>query len=495
MNGRLWLRILCLAAVGAHGLFASAFAVNELGARAQGMGGAFCSIASDASAIFFNPAGMAFIPGTNFQMDNLVVAGQFRFIPSDAPVGTVVPAKGFSGATSQPFIPIASLYFTHRINPRITVGFGGYTPFGLAANFTNFNDGDPANTKFVGRFAGTRAGLQAYWLQPTVSIRLADSQAIAIGIAYVHTHLFLEQSFFNPLEPPTPYGLALAREIFPGVDPDQAYRSFARLLPEGRLRAAATANAPAFSAGYMLKNKRTGFNVGLMMRSAVVHHLKGRAAFSFTNTGAIEPFLPKDRSLATQFPNQDISGTFTTPATYVVGISNSRVWRGTLAFDVRFQDFQRFKDFPINFSQTTDAKGRPIGVTPERRLNFDFRNSVLLQIGFEKALAAGWGPRRMQPMLKDFTWRAGYVFDYTPVVDKSVGPLFPDANRHSWTAGMTKRAGKVDLTMFYQFMQFVNRTTNVPENNYQFTNGQYRNFAHLAGAGLQWRFGKQDGAE
>src|SRR5688572_31124441 len=112
VNGRLWLRILCLAAVGAHGLFASAFAVNELGARAQGMGGAFCSIASDASAIFFNPAGMAFIPGTNFQMDNLVVAGQFRFIPSDAPVGTVVPAKGFSGATSQPFIPIASLYFT-----------------------------------------------------------------------------------------------------------------------------------------------------------------------------------------------------------------------------------------------------------------------------------------------------------------------------------------------------------------------------------------------
>ena len=52
--------LLC-ALCGAPRAWGSAFAINELGVRAQGMAGAFASIADDGSAIFFNPAGMAFL--------------------------------------------------------------------------------------------------------------------------------------------------------------------------------------------------------------------------------------------------------------------------------------------------------------------------------------------------------------------------------------------------------------------------------------------------
>lgn len=470
--------------------YGSAFAVNELGARAQGMGGAYTSIANDPSAIFFNPAGIAFLKGTNFQMDNLVVAGQFRFIPTDPPPGTTVPEKGFSGATSQPFIPIASLYFTKRMNDRMAFGFGGYTPFGLAANFTNFNDGDPANTKYTGRWAGTRAALQSYWFQPTVALKLTDNAAIALGVAYVYTHLFLEQSFLNPNEAPDDFGRSLAKDVFPGIDPNVSYRSFARLLPEGRLRAAATGSKVGFSAGYLWKNRKSGINIGLMWRSAVVTRLKGDATFAFTGTSAIVPFLPKDRGLDVQFPNQKIQATFLTPASYVVGISKTGVWGGTLAFDARLQDFKRFRDLAINFEKTADAKGREIGTKAERRLTFDFNNSFLLHAGFEKPLGERKGTKMMDKMLDNFTWRAGYTFDHTPVPPKSVGPLFPDNSRHSITGGMTKRIGSNDWTAFYQWMQMVNRTTAVPANNAQGTNGQYNNFVHLAGVSLRFRMGK-----
>ena len=64
--------------------FGSAFAINELGGRAQGMGGAFTAVADDPTAIFFNPAGIAYLKGMQVSMDMLIVAGQFRFIPSDA---------------------------------------------------------------------------------------------------------------------------------------------------------------------------------------------------------------------------------------------------------------------------------------------------------------------------------------------------------------------------------------------------------------------------
>ncbi|MBK9168820.1 MAG: outer membrane protein transport protein [Bryobacterales bacterium] len=475
---------------GVPAAFGSAFAVNELGARAQGMGGAFTAIADDASALFFNPAGLAFQKGTNFQMEALAINGQFRFVPSDTPPGAVVPEKGFSGAIGQPFIPVASMYFSRRMSERWSLGFALYTPNGLAANFTNFNDGDPSHTKFVGRWAGSRAMLRQFWFQPTVAVRLSQNHAISVGVAAVHTHLFLEQSFLNPYEDPDEFGLRLAKDVFPGADPVAAYRSFARLLPEGRLRAAATSNRPGFAGGYLYRNPNSGFSLGLNYRSPVVSRLKGDAAFSFTNEGALVPFLPKDQTLDILFPNQPITGTFVTPATYVVGVAKNGVAGGTLAFDFRMQDFQRFRDIPLNFSQTVDANGEEIGTPPERRLVFDFRNSYLIHAGYERPFGSG-GP--MRKMLAGATWRAGYVFDYTPVVEKSVGPLFPDATRHSWTAGMTKPVGSFDMTFFYQFMQFMNRTTNVAANNFQFTNGEYRNFANLIGLGMRWRVGGHDG--
>ncbi len=472
----------------ASNAWCSAFAVNELGTRAQGMGGAFTAVASDATAIFFNPAGIAFQRGMSIELNNLIVNGQFRFIPSEAPPGTVVPAKGFPGAVSQPFIPIASFYWTRRMSEKWAVGFGGFTPNGLAANWTNFNDGDPANTKYTGRYAGTRAALQQYWFQPTVAYRLSESQAISVGVAFVHTHLFLEQSFLNPNDAPTDFSRNLAKDIFPGVDPDLAYRSFARLLPEGRLRAAATANKPGLTAGYLFKSK-SGFNLGLSYRTHVVSHLKGNAAFAFTNTGALLPFLPKDRGLDVLFPNQGITGTFTTPGAYTIGVAHTKMFGGTIAVDFKVQDFRRFQELPINFEKTADAKGREIGTSNERRLTFNFKNSYVLNAGFERPVKSAPGPKMMKSMFKNVTLRGGYIYDRSPVPEKSVGPLFPDTDRHSGTFGMTKSLKSIDLTMFYQFMQFINKTTNVPANRFQGTNGEYRNFANLFGLGLTWRMG------
>jgi len=56
---------------------------------------------------------------------------------------------------------------------------------------------------------------------------------------------------------------------------------------------------------------------------------------------------------------------------------------------------------------------------------------------------------------------------------------------------MTMKTGRTEFTLFYEAMQFVNRHTNVAGNNKIHTNGEYRNFAHLAGAGLRFVFGPQ----
>ncbi len=453
---------------GAPRAWGSAFAINELGVRAQGMAGAFASIADDGSAIFYNPAGMAFQTKTTMEMDALVVVGLFRFFPSDPPPGVVTPSNGWSGSIKPHFIPVANLYFIKPINEKFTFGFGGFAPFGLSADFTNFKDGDPQNTKFPGRYAGSRAALQQFWFQPTLAYRISENSSIAAGVALVHTHLFLEQSILNPNTDGDTFGQAFASAIFPGVDPTEAAASIARLLPEGRFRAAATSNEAGFNLGYMYKIPSKKISIGLAWRSAVVNHLSGKAAFAFTNTGAITPFLPAGTSFATLFPNQAIRGDFTTPGTYTAAVSTRAFHNTLIAVDFEIQDFTRFKDLPINFSDTIGT------ATPaEERLTFNFHNSYITHVGVERQFR------------ENTSFRMGYSYDASPVPDPSVGPLFPDSSRHSITFGATQRHGATELSLFYQAMFFVERDVNVAANAGLYTNGSYRNFADLAGLGMR----------
>jgi long-chain fatty acid transport protein len=452
--------------------FGSAFAINELGVRAQGMGGAFTSIADDGSALYFNPAGIAFQKGLKLEMDTLAVVGLFRFTPSAPPPGTYVPPNGYSGSVKPHFIPVANMYLTKDVSRKLTFGFGVMVPFGLSANFTNFNDSDPTGTKFPGRFSGTRARLESYWFQPTFAWRLTEHSAIAIGPALVHTHLFYEQSILNPLDDGKTFGQQVAGVLFPNQNPVEAANSIARLLPEGRFRLAGTANTLGFAGGYIYKNPRLKTNFGFSFRSSVNNHLSGKASFAFTSTGSVNVFLPNASPIPSLFPNQAAKGSLTTPATYMVGVSTSRYHNLLMAFDFEVQDFDRFASLPINFTINSGT-----ATPPERRIVFDFRNSYIIHAGVEKKLN------------KDMAVRAGYVFDHSPVPDKSTGPLFPDNTRNSFTIGATKSHGNADFSAFYQAMFFLDRNTNVLANKNEFTNGLYHNFAHLAGLSLRIHMG------
>jgi len=443
------------------------------------MGTAFTAVANDVSALYYNPAGIGFFQGTQLQMDTVVIAGVFHFVPSSMPPGTIVPEDGFNGLNRLKYQPVGSLFASHQLSSKLTLGFGMFMPFGLSGNFTNFNDSDPAQIKYVGRFAGTRDRMECMWFQPTIAYRIMPDASVAIGVALVKNHILLEQSFLNPLDDGLDFGRSAASQIFPGMDKDQAARAIARLLPEGRARIAGTSSSPGVTVGYLYKHPRWKTNFGLMYRSAVTHHFSGKASFAFTRGSTLEQFLGID-VFEKAFPAQNIKASMTTPATYAIGIAHSSFWNSTISFDFRIQDYRRFRDVPINFTVTPQTNSD--AVTPaERRLAFDFRDSYNVAAGFEK------------PLGRKTVIRAGYLYDRTPVVDKSVGPLFPDSSRHKITAGLTRVMGSKELSIFYDFTQFVNRTTNVPNNDKQWTNGNYNNYAQLVGVSFRFLFGGTGG--
>lgn len=450
---------------------ASGFTILELGARGAGMGGAFVAIADDGSALFYNPAGIAFQKGLRFEMDGFLVKGFFHFTPSLVPRGTIVPEDGYNGNVAPKFQILNNLYIAKDLNSKWTIGFGAYAPFGLGDNWTNFKDSDPASTKFVGRFAGTRGRLENVWFQPTLAWRFTDNSSVAFGPAIVYTHIMLEQSILNPLDDGKVFGQTIAPLVLPDQDPVLAGRSLARLLPEGRSRFAGISFSPGFTAGYLYKHTASKTNLGAMWRSPVVHHVSGKASFAFTDNYPLKSFIGAD-TIPKLFPAQDISASFSTPGTFVVGVANSSFWKSTIAFDFLYQNYKRFKDIPLNFTKTKDT-----ATPPELRFAFNFKNTYFLRAGIEKRLS------------EKTIVRGGYYFDKSALDDKSVGPFFPDSSKNVVTFGASRQMGNKEITIFYQGAKVLNRTTNVVENAKVFTNGEYRSFINLLGFGLRIHIG------
>ncbi len=84
-------------------ILAGGFQINEHGARAMGLGGAFTAIANDASAIYWNNAGMTQLSGTNFMLGTALIApnAQFR---------GVTPAVDKNYMKSEIFFPSSFFY-------------------------------------------------------------------------------------------------------------------------------------------------------------------------------------------------------------------------------------------------------------------------------------------------------------------------------------------------------------------------------------------------
>jgi len=101
------------------GVWAGGWNNMLIGCRAISMGGAFVGIADDASAVYYNPAGLA------FQRENLnVVIGGFYVWPSHEytlPTG--------SNAQSHYNVSLPQVFFSYRYSDRLTLAFGAYSPY------------------------------------------------------------------------------------------------------------------------------------------------------------------------------------------------------------------------------------------------------------------------------------------------------------------------------------------------------------------------------
>jgi long-chain fatty acid transport protein len=145
---------------------ASGFALFTQGASPLGQGNAVTAHTVSPSTVFFNPALMNRLKGTQIEVGStMIVAGR------DFNSGT----PGESASDTAVFFP-STFYATHAVNDKVSVGLGVFTPFGLGTDW----GGD-----WTGHYIATKSEMQTFNINPAFSYQLTPELSLAVGLDVV----------------------------------------------------------------------------------------------------------------------------------------------------------------------------------------------------------------------------------------------------------------------------------------------------------------------
>ncbi|GFO65633.1 outer membrane protein transport protein [Geomonas paludis] len=157
---------------------AAGYAVFTHGASALGQGNAVTAHTSDASTIFYNPALINKLDGTQ------VLAGTTAIISSREYSSS---AGGNDASNDSVFFP-SHLYVTHKFNDQASAGLGIFNPFGLGTRW---------DSNWDGRYIATKSTLRTFDINPVFSYRVIPSLTLAAGLDVMLLDATLERKVFT----------------------------------------------------------------------------------------------------------------------------------------------------------------------------------------------------------------------------------------------------------------------------------------------------------
>jgi long-chain fatty acid transport protein len=148
---------------------ASGFALIEQ--SSSGLGNAYAggsASAEDASTVYYNPAGMANIKGSQVLVAVHAIKPSAQFTDT----GSTLPVTDNGGnAGSLAYVP--SLYLLGDINEQWKYGIGVSSPFGLKTEYT---------PTWTGRNLAIKSELQTLNVNPSVSYKMSDMVSLGFGL-------------------------------------------------------------------------------------------------------------------------------------------------------------------------------------------------------------------------------------------------------------------------------------------------------------------------
>ncbi len=348
---------------------AAGFLIYEHGAAAMAMAGAFVSIANDPSAIFHNPAGIAFLKGTQFSVGTTLIMPSGKMTLLNPPPWE--PQSTWK-QKDQVFFP-STLYITQSIGERVTLGFGFFSPYGLGASW-------PPENQF--RYLGYEDDMKTFFFNPTIGVKLTDELSFGAGVSYIYsTVMFKLVSLIDELYP---YTLS-------------TYDAPAKLEGNG--------DAWAFNAGLLYRAEK--FSLGFNWRSSFNIDYKGDMTLDTSPIPSLfRPLFPTGANGETTFKFPNIFG---------IGASVTPMERLLLSLDIHYVLWSRFDKYVVTFD---DPRLEEMVMEEDWKDSFLFRLGGQYTISPQFSLRAGFiydqtpqPVKSMDPLLPDadrFALTAGF---------------------------------------------------------------------------------------
>ncbi|MCX2450643.1 outer membrane protein transport protein [Pedobacter sp. PLR] len=386
--------------------YAQSFQVNLQGQKQTAMGGAGTGLALDEAAVFFNPGAVSFLKKNGIQagISPLYLKTAFR--------------ENGSNITEYNKDKIATPVMGYAVfgNPenRLRFGLGIYTPFGGAMHWKE---------DWTGRYSVTSLDLQAIYIQPTLSLKISDHIGIGAGLVYSMGKVDLRKAL--------PYTLNDGRQASAKLKGDT--KDF------------------GWNAGIYVETV-SGVSIGVTHRSQVTATVKdGDAIFE----------VPQ--ALTARVPTK-FGAELPLPATTTLGLGYHPSEKTTLAFDVNWVHWSKYKELAFDYNNNFVSPPSPRNYHDAAALRFGIQNQTTNRLAL----------------------RAGIGYAFTPVGEGYVTPEVPDANRLLLSAGVGFKASEkfhVDFSFLFESVEKRNETNIETQ-----LSGEFKTLAYIPGISLSYKW-------
>jgi long-chain fatty acid transport protein len=154
----------CLFLMMSQQCLGSGFAIFTQGASSLGEGISTVAHGKNPEAIFYNPALLNNLDGTQIESCVTFVIPNYDYRSS--------MSNSTTSTESALYFP-ATLYVTHKYNDKISAGIGLFTPFGLGTEWA---------PDWEGRYITTKAEMEIFNVNPVISYRMSPSISFAAGL-------------------------------------------------------------------------------------------------------------------------------------------------------------------------------------------------------------------------------------------------------------------------------------------------------------------------
>ena len=451
---------------------ASGYRFGSQSVSGQGTADANGAEAADASTIFYNPAGLSRLDGTQISAGATVVVPHSTFSDAGSTHFTGQPAGGTAAKDYAPdSVTAPSLYVSKKLNDQWAVGLGLFVPYGAKLNY-----GDT----WTGRYALSNIKLEAINLNPSVSWKLNEHHAFGFGIDAEYMKAELAQAVDVPGSvaalssgPGAAQGALLIKQIAAlGGNP-----ALLRAVNDGHASNDGKDWGWGFNLGYMFTlDQNTRF--GLAYRSSISHQLKGSTVWDFSKV-TIDPIVNQVLQAASHKVNSAALVALRTPETLSANVFHQfdSKWAGMA--DVTFTRNNRMGDLDIQFPGTTEGA---------EVIRQQWKNTVRVSLGGNYAYN------------ENLTLRAGVAYDQSPVKNAELThPALPDSDRMQYSVGANwKLSPRSSIDLAYSFLDFKDAKINYTNNcnplmttctgNGETTRGTYKTHLSLLGFAYNYKF-------